>query len=58
MISMYLNSDVKSHTRKTIIAKKGDKVFIMQNNIDMVLVSDVHGFKFWTKSDKLSIKPL
>jgi hypothetical protein len=58
MITMYLNQEVKSHTKRNIIAKKGDKVFILQNAINMILVVDVHGFKFWVNQDKLSIKPL
>lgn len=57
MIPMYLQTDIKSHTRKNIIAKKGDKVFVIQNNIDMALVTDMQGFKFWVKSDKLNHRP-
>jgi hypothetical protein len=55
---MYLNQEVKSHTKKTIIANKGDKVTIVTRTLNMVLVVDNKGFRFWVKSDKLSIKPL
>jgi len=55
---MYLTEDVKSHTRKVILAKKGDKVIIVERTLNMVLCSHIDGQKFWTKSDKLSIKPL
>jgi hypothetical protein len=58
MIFMYLTEDVKSHTRKVILAKKGDKVIIVERTLNMVLCSLTDGQKFWTRNEKLSIKPL
>jgi len=58
MTFMYLNQEIKSHTKKTIIANKGDKVTIVTRTLNMVLVADNNGFKFWVNQDKLSIKPL
>jgi len=54
MIINYLKEDVQGAASKKDYGKKGDKVYVIGHNINMVLVSDFSGNKFWVNKNKLS----
>lgn len=58
MIINYLKEDIKGAASKKIHGKKGDKVYVISHTINMVLVSDFSGNKFWVNKNKLSNEKL
>ena len=58
MIINYIKEDVKGAATKKIYGKKGDKVYVIGHTINMVLVSDFSGNKFWVNKNKLSNEKL
>jgi uncharacterized protein YgiM (DUF1202 family) len=58
MIINYLKEDIKGASSKKDYVKKGDKVYVIGHNINMVLVSDFSGNKFWVNKNKLSNEKL
>ena len=58
MIINYIKEDVKGAASKKEYGKKGDKVYVIGHAINMVLVSDFSGNKFWVNKNKLSNEKL
>ena len=58
MIINYLKEDCKGSLSKIQNGKKGDKVYVIGHNTNMVLVSDFSGNKFWVNKNKLSNEKL
>jgi hypothetical protein len=58
MIIYYLKEDCKGSSSKIQNGKKGDKVYVIVHNTNMVLVSDFSGNKFWVNKNKLSNEKL
>lgn len=58
MIINYIKEDVKGASTKKEYGKKGDKVYVISHTINMVLVSDFSGNKFWVNKNKLSNEKL
>jgi len=54
MIWMYLIKDYKGAASKIQYGLKGDKVFIIKNEINMVLVLSENGHQFWVNQNELS----
>lgn len=51
---MYLIKDYKGAASKIKYGLKGDKVFIIKNEINMVLVLSENGYQFWINQSDLS----
>ena len=58
MIINYIKEDVKGASSKKEYGKKGDKVYVIGHTINMVLVSDFSGNKFWVNKNILSNEKL
>jgi len=58
MIINYIKEDIKGASSKKEYAKKNDKVYVIGHTINMVLVSDFSGNKFWVNKNKLSNEKL
>jgi len=58
MIWMYLKQDYIGSYSRNIYALKGDKVAILNNNIDMCLVINQEGHLFHVKFENLSYQEI
>lgn len=54
MIWIYLKEDVIGTASRIVYGRKGDKVYILKNEINMCLVMNESESKFYVKSDLLS----
>lgn len=54
MIWMYLNTDIKGASSRKVYGSKGDKVAILDNSIEMLLVLHESGHKFHIQKELLS----
>jgi hypothetical protein len=54
MILYYLNKDVKGAASKKVYGVKGDKIAILDNQIDMYLVIHESGNKFHVRQENVS----
>lgn len=49
MIWLYLNKEIKGSCSKKIYGKKNDRIFIVKNQQEMLLVQNEKGEKFFIK---------
>ena len=54
MIWMYLNTEIKGAASRKVYGVRGDKVAILDNNIEMLLVLHESGHKFHIQKELLS----
>lgn len=54
MIWMYLNTDIYGASSRNLYGQRGDKVAIIGNNIEMLLVLHESGHKFHIQKELLS----
>lgn len=54
MIWQYLTSNIKGAASGIYYGLKGDRVSVVSNNIEMILVVNERGEKFYVKADDIS----
>lgn len=54
MIFKYLNKDIKGAYSKKFYGRKNDRVYVVKNEVDMLLVMSETGNKFYITNKDLS----
>jgi hypothetical protein len=54
MIFKYLNKDIKGAYSKKVYGKKNERVYVVKNEVDMLLVMSESGNKFYITQNDLS----
>lgn len=58
MIIRYLKSDIKGAYSRLLYGRQGEMVTILQNNINLLLVVNKTGDKYYVKPEQLSDVPV